>query len=128
MQVQKICAARECDELALPGRAHCEEHGADRSKREADRKAAAKTSAIARQGSALYHSSWWRKARLVFLREHPLCLSCAELGLVVAATDVDHIMPHRGDLAKFRDRSNWQALCHACHSRKTAAEVLNARR
>ncbi|WP_338100978.1 hypothetical protein [Roseovarius nubinhibens] len=31
--------------------------------------------------------------------------------------------PHRGDRAKFFDRTNWQALCKPCHSRKTAREV-----
>ncbi|WP_407496877.1 HNH endonuclease [Pseudooceanicola sp. MF1-13] len=36
---------------------------------------------------------------------------------------MDHITPHKGDRKLFWDRSNWQALCHACHSRKTAREV-----
>jgi 5-methylcytosine-specific restriction protein A len=34
---------------------------------------------------------------------------------------VDHIVPHRGDLTVFWDRSRWQALCASCHGRKTAA-------
>jgi len=39
------------------------------------------------------------------------------------AVVVDHIIPHRGDLALFWDeKNNWQALCHRCHSRKTARE------
>ena len=41
---------------------------------------------------------------------------------VTAATDVDHVKPHKGDAELFWDEANWQALCHACHSRKTAAE------
>jgi 5-methylcytosine-specific restriction enzyme A len=38
---------------------------------------------------------------------------------------VDHITPHKGDRQMFWDRSNWQSLCHRCHSRKTAREVFH---
>ncbi len=40
----------------------------------------------------------------------------------VKATDVDHIVPYRGNMKVFWDRSNWQALCHRRHSRKTRRE------
>ena len=43
-------------------------------------------------------------------------------GRYVRATDVDHIVPHRGDPALFWDEENWQALCHSCHSKKTRNE------
>ena len=46
-------------------------------------------------------------------------------GRYTKATDVDHIVPHRGDRDLFWDRNNWQALCHSCHSKKTAAEDSN---
>lgn len=64
----------------------------------------------------------WQRARRVFLAEHPLCVHCQREGRVTPATDVDHIEPHRGDEALFWRPGNWQALCHECHSRKTAAE------
>jgi 5-methylcytosine-specific restriction protein A len=35
---------------------------------------------------------------------------------------VDHIVPHRGREQLFWDESNWQALCKACHDRKTGEE------
>jgi 5-methylcytosine-specific restriction enzyme A len=66
---------------------------------------------------ALMRDPAWRKARLGFLAEHPLCARCG-----APATVVDHIVPHRGDPAIFWDRTRWQALCASCHSRKTAAE------
>jgi 5-methylcytosine-specific restriction protein A len=62
----------------------------------------------------------WRQARLVFLRDHPLCVACMREGFVEPATDVDHIQPHRGNDELFWNRESWQALCASCHSRKTA--------
>ena len=65
----------------------------------------------------------WQKAREGWLRSHPLCVHCEREGRVVAATDVDHIKPHRGDMALFWDsENNWQSLCHSHHSLKTATE------
>jgi 5-methylcytosine-specific restriction protein A len=42
------------------------------------------------------------------------------MGVITAATIVDHINPHKGDQALFWDQSNWQVLCKQCHDRKTA--------
>lgn len=64
----------------------------------------------------------WKAAAKRWLQDHPLCAECAKLDRVTAATDVDHSTPHRGDLALFWASHLWQSLCHACHSRKTAAE------
>lgn len=64
----------------------------------------------------------WRKLRKAFLLKNPLCGKCTEEGLMVDATEVDHIKPHRGDDRLFWDESNWQGLCNSHHSRKTAAE------
>ncbi len=68
------------------------------------------------------YDSRWRKARAAYLRKHPLCKAHLDRGEIAAATDVDHIKPHRGAKALFWDSSNWQSLCHACHSEKTARE------
>lgn len=38
-----------------------------------------------------------------------------KLGQVVLAEIVDHIKPHRGDMALFWDSDNWQSLCKHCH-------------
>ena len=70
------------------------------------------------------YSSAWRKARAGFLSRHPLCecVDCKNLGRVLPASVVDHIVPHRGDRALFWDRSNWQPMNERCHNRKTARE------
>lgn len=64
----------------------------------------------------------WQKARAAYLEKHPLCVECEKEGRYVVATDLDHIVPHRGDMARFWDRSNWQGLCGTCHKAKTARE------
>lgn len=64
----------------------------------------------------------WEKARKIFLVEHPFCVLCDLVGLVVEATVVDHVIPHRGDMVLFWLRSNWQALCEACHNAKRGEE------
>jgi 5-methylcytosine-specific restriction protein A len=58
----------------------------------------------------------WQQARAGFLRSHPLCRMCEAGGRYTAATVVDHITPHRGDMAAFWNSANWQSLCATCHS------------
>jgi len=66
--------------------------------------------------------TWYRGKRWKALRQQILidqayqCARCHGVGLVM---DVDHILPHRGSPDLFWDRRNMQALCKACHSRKT---------
>lgn len=69
------------------------------------------------ESKRFYHSAAWLKARLMQLREHPLCYECQARGLIVAATLVHHVieLTARPDLAL--DASNHRSLCHACHSR-----------
>ena len=64
----------------------------------------------------------WKKARIRFLKAHPLCVECQKQGRLVRATVVDHITPHRGDAKLFWDESNWQSLCKSCHDHKTMTE------
>lgn len=58
----------------------------------------------------------WQKARLAYLRAHPLCVKCQELHRVTEGTVVDHKEPHRGDMKLFWDSANWQTLCATHHS------------
>lgn len=62
------------------------------------------------------YTSAWDKARVDYLRKHPLCVKCKAKGRLRAATVVDHIKPHRGDDALFWDSGNWQSLCAPCHN------------
>lgn len=63
----------------------------------------------------------WEKLRDAKLAASPLCEILATHKTPRAATDVDHIIPHRG---RHKLRMNWQNLqsaCDECHSAKTAA-------
>lgn len=57
----------------------------------------------------------WDRERKRYLDKSPLCVHCAEKGLVVPATVVDHKQAHKGDAVLFWQRSNWQSLCKPCH-------------
>ena len=76
----------------------------------------------------MYNDKRWRGTektkglRQVRLDDEPLCRECKKANVLTVATDVDHIIPHRGDWGLFLDYDNTQSLCHACHSRKTTKE------
>ena len=69
---------------------------------------------------------WTKDLRPTQLALHPWCAECAKQGLRVRATDVDHIVDHKGNWSLFTDRSNLQSLCHSCHSRKTVQDLRKA--
>ncbi len=71
---------------------------------------------------AWYSHAGWRRYRLAFLARHPYCAECLKRGVHTFATEVDHIVPHRGNRRLFWDEANHQALCTECHSRKTFRE------
>jgi 5-methylcytosine-specific restriction endonuclease McrA len=74
------------------------------------------------------YGSAWQRARLHFLREHPLCVMCERDGRVKAANVVDHIIPHRGDQRLFWDAANWQPLCKPHHASEKQRQELAAER
>jgi 5-methylcytosine-specific restriction protein A len=61
----------------------------------------------------------WRKLRAAVLSSEPLCEHCSKRGLIVVATDVDHIDEDPSN----NDRDNLASLCHSCHSHKTMASM-----
>lgn len=107
------CTYPACGVLVRDGSGRCDKHK-HVERRESD----------ARRGSAHErgYTSAWQKARAAWLRAHPLCAKHDGRGEVVAATVVDHKVPHKGDKALFWDRNNWQSLCKPCHDEKTATE------
>jgi len=66
----------------------------------------------------------WRRLRLWYIRQNPLCENCLRVGVTRQAADVDHVRPFNGrdDVLRL-DVSNLMALCRACHNRKTHAST-----
>jgi len=106
------CTYPGCGAL-VHGGSRCEKH------KHVERKTADKQRG---SSSERGYGSRWQKARAGFLRAHPLCAEHQRKGFVEIATVVDHIVPHKGDMAMFWDASNWQPLCKQCHDAKTARE------
>lgn len=67
----------------------------------------------------LYNSARWRATRRGWLANHPLCAQCDRNGVTRPGDQMDHIVPHNGDLSLFWDSDNWQTLCAECHGAKT---------
>ncbi len=68
----------------------------------------------------------WQKFRAAYLAEHPWCVSCERIGISTPSEHVDHVVDHKGDVVLFW-RGPFQALCHSCHSKKTASENRGGR-
>ena len=98
------CAAPRCS--ALSDKTYCNKHRREQEK---------KRGTSSQRG----YGSKWKKARQWFLMQHLFCVACQAEGRLTPANTVDHIKDHKGDYTLFWDASNWQALCHSCHSRKT---------
>ena len=106
-KLAKPCAEYPCPELVQGTRCARHQVAVDRA---VDRNRAS----AAQRG----YGAGWREYRRVYLVTYPDCAICGE-----KATDVDHIRPVTGrDDPAFWNQSNHQALCHSCHSRKTAKQ------
>ena len=114
---RRPCAHPGCQQWATQG-SYCEKHAAEHQKARAEfaRRADQERPSANDRG----YTSEWRRARKAWIIRHPLCAICGN-----PATDVDHIIPHRGDRKLFWDSGNWQSLCHECHSRKSYTERIN---
>lgn len=106
------CSHPGCPRLVPRGHKYCNEH------------AGLHPEEVRSAFSRGYDRKWQRVSK-AFLRSHPLCAECQRNGRYVAATVVDHIVPHRGEQKLFWDESNWQPLCKRCHDQKTGREDSN---
>ena len=68
------------------------------------------------QWTHLYKTRTWKQLRQAQLQREPLCRMHMETGQVVPGDTVDHVKPHRGDMALFSNPRNLQTLCRQCHS------------
>jgi 5-methylcytosine-specific restriction enzyme A len=108
-RLPRRCSAPGCDAATSDGRC-AEHHTRVRHSRDL--------------GHQWYDLQRWRHPvygrRAQCLRKDPLCVECQRLGRVTAASEVDHVIPHRGDPRLFWDVENLRGLCKQHHAAKTA--------
>ena len=114
--IKRACRHLGCPEIV--DRGFCEAHGAAGSSTQGREPRASR--------QARGYGASWQRRRTWYLKRHPVC-ECSDPacgvcagGHTVPSTDVDHRVPRRrgGDDSD----ANLQALCHECHSSKTARE------
>lgn len=110
----RACSYPGCSNLVRSGR--CDKHQAQTT---IDRHVP--------EHQRLYSSPRWKVRRRNQLAKHPWCVSCLATGIHTPATDVDHIIPHRGNDHLFFYGAV-QSLCRSCHSKKTAQETGGAKK
>lgn len=128
MALMTLCRFPGCRKPVPRGERYCAAHAEKGRLRDEAQEARAKQFREKRRRELRGSSSdrgygyRWQKLRNRFIAQHPLCQACQAKGIIRMATDVDHIVPHRGDPELLYDEVNLQSLCHECHSRKTARE------
>jgi 5-methylcytosine-specific restriction enzyme A len=104
----RTCREPGCPQLVLePGRYRCPRHHKDlRARLDAGRLGA----------RARGYDAAWERVRAAFLVAHPRCQRCG-----APAVDVDHVVAI-DDGGPRLDPANLRALCHPCHSSRTARD------
>jgi len=113
----KYCAVPFCRELVVKGR--CATHAHQKNRETDDRRGSP---------SARGYTYQWAKVSAAFRNQHPICgerhdgrldtvnSRCAELGMTVAATCVDHTVPL--DQGGTNDETNLMSACAKCNTLK----------
>jgi 5-methylcytosine-specific restriction protein A len=112
-----LCSSAGCYTLVDKPGTFCPAHHSQQAEKDARIKAS-DAKRWERGGGAefrwIYKDSRWRRARREQLVREPACRMCGQ-----HATDVDHIIPHKGREEYAFNADNLQSLCHGCHMRKT---------
>lgn len=121
MPERKLCKANGCFRLAEVGRKYCQLHEyMEQEDRERDlARFKDFTPSLWRK---FYDSPRWRAMAEKKRQETPNCEICG-----APATEIHHLIPHRGDPELFFDYGNLQALCHRCHTEQTKREARERR-
>lgn len=124
MPLMSLCSYPGCQAAVPYGQKYCERHADAGKKRDLEAKRERRRFFDRKRESASQrgYTSTWRRVAKRFLERDPYCEECFKQGKITPATEVDHIVPHKGDRNLMWDEKNWQSLCHRCHSRKTARE------
>lgn len=102
------CPVPGCSDLTRQSR--CEKHAKEKATYDQHRP----------NSNARGYTRKWGEFRLHYLQENPLCEDCLAHSRTEAASEVHHIVKVKDNRAVMYDKGNLMALCHACHSRRTA--------
>lgn len=70
-----------------------------------------------KERNRFYQRKAWKLVRSVHLASEPMCRKCRQVGRLVEATIVDHVVPFVSiDDPLALDDGNLQSLCTSCHS------------
>lgn len=108
---RRACLVAGCLGYAVTGNT-CEAHRKSKARDDGRRRIADEP------GRAMYNTTRWRKLREALLVRSPACATCR----IASATEIDHIVRHKGNRELFWSVRNLQALCRRCHIAKTIDE------
>ena len=109
-KAERFCRWSGCAELSQES--YCAEHMAEYiKKREAERARYSKTRDTS---SKRGYDSKWEVVRIAYLAKRPVCEQCHDMGLVVPAVLVHHIVPIKDGGARLHS-DNLRSLCSSCH-------------
>ena len=74
-----------------------------------------------------YYLGRWQRLRRLKLQASPLCEACLKLGIIVAATAVDHRQPISAGGPAFPPLDGLASLCDRCHNTKSRSEQSGER-
>lgn len=111
---------------ALEARLGIRDAGAIRRRREAEKAREGNPNQMAAR--RLRSTQRWQDLRLEKLKANPLCQICERKRLVVAALEVDHVIPLVDRMDLGFEWENLMSVCRPCHNRKTAREAIARRR
>ena len=118
MAVKRLCRVAGCNGLAEYPERYCSKHLYLKRRDEERANTFLGGKQFTTGYSELYNTPKWKSLSRKQLKEHPFCTICGN-----KATEVDHIVAHKGNLDLFYNEDNLQSLCHECHSKKTLEEI-----
>lgn len=109
--IKRYCSVASCKSMSIEGSYYCSKH-----------KEEFKTPDNRPSARERGYTKEWENTSKEYLLKNPLCVNCLSNGKEVKATVTDHKLNAQGYPNLFWSESNWQSLCHSCHSIKTALE------
>lgn len=122
MPLRRICSAPGCSRLTEGSSKYCGLHQykeAEDRKKEEERREKFFSQFNSSRWPELYNTKQWKVLRDEQLKNFPICQKCG----CYEATEVHHVIPHRGDPNLFFNPENLVSLCHDCHTEETRKEI-----